>query len=467
MTDRKSLRIGGGLGFYGDSWEPIVASLERGNVQYIASDHLAELTLAILQKDRAKDPTLGYTRDLVPMLSQLWPYAMRANEGKGVKFVVNAGGLNPKGARAALCKLFAERGWHARIACVSGDDVLGRIDSWTDNGEAFAHMQTGVALSAVRERLVFANAYLGAAPIVEALRLGADIVITGRVADAALFLAPMIHEFGWALDAQTPEQCNLLAQGLAVGHLLECSGQVCGGNFGGRDWDQIPDLAHIGYPIAEVNEDGGAVIFKASGTGGRINFDTVREQLLYEVHDPANYISPDVVLDMSSIALKDLGDDRVSVTGAVGRPRPENLKIVAGYSEGWMGQANISYCWPQALQKARYAAQMVQSRLSERKWKFDSLRTEYVGYDSILGPLSDQAQAEHLNEVGLRMAVRTSDKRAAEQFSGLFPWLALSGPPFVAGRLQNHGATELLGVWPMLVPRSWVEDAVKVDVVEV
>src|SRR6266699_3935773 len=286
----KSVRIAGGLGFYGDSWRPIKASIERGNVQYVASDHLAELTLAILQKDRQRDPNLGYTRDLVPMLFELLPLAVP----RGVKFILNAGGLNPMAAREVLLAfldksgIYKKFGVKLKVGVVLGDAVLERLDELQSAGVSLAHMDTGEHIAAVRERLLFASAYLGAQPLVEALQAGADIVLAGRVADAALFLAPMVHELGWSWD-----DWDKVAQGMVVGHLLECSGQATGGNFGG-DWRSIPDLAHIGYPIAEVWENSEAVISKAPGTGGRVNFDTLREQLLYEVHDPAHYLTPDV-----------------------------------------------------------------------------------------------------------------------------------------------------------------------------
>ena len=259
----KSIRIGAGLGFYGDNWEPVVASIEQGDVQFIASDHLAELTLAILQKDRQRDPSLGYARDVVPMLMRLWPLM----QARGVKFVCNAGGLNPMGAAQAVQTALAAKGWHPRIAVVSGDDVL---DLLQDEHTRFDHLMNGGDVGTVRERLVFGNAYLGAQPIVDALSQGADIVITGRVADAALFLGPLVHDLGWKLsDAQTPEDFKRLAQGLTVGHLLECSGQGSGGNFGDQGhWQNIPDLGHIGYPIAEVHADGTAIITKARTQAG-------------------------------------------------------------------------------------------------------------------------------------------------------------------------------------------------------
>ncbi len=459
----KTVRIGAGLGFYGDSWEPIMATLERGEVQYIGSDHLSELTLAILQKDRMKDPTAGYARDLVPMLTALWP----AVQKHGVRLLLNAGGLNPQGAAAALAAAFAKRGWRAKIATVTGDNLLDRIDELRAAGEPLAHMDSGAGIATVRERLLFANAYLGAQPLVEALQQGADIVLTGRVADASLFMAPLIHEFGWAWD-----DWQRLAQALTVGHLLECSGQGSGGNFNAYGpafnggWQNIPDYPHLGFPIAEVREDGTAIIGKAPGTGGRVDFDTLRQQLLYEVHNPHRYISPDVVLDMGTLSLHDLGNDRVEVKGATGLPRPESLKIVAGYADGWAGSATIGYCWPQALEKAKTTERIVRQLLGERKLDYDEIHTEFIGLDSLLGPLADTTHADELNEVYLRMVVRTQDQRMAETFPRQIPWLALSGPPTASGFSGIEPARALLGLWPTLARRESIEAQVKVQVIE-
>jgi len=452
----KSIRIAGGLGFYGDSWRPIKASIERGNVQYVASDHLAELTLAILQKDRQRDPSLGYTRDLVPMLAELLPLAIPC----GVKIILNAGGLNPMAARAVLLGALKKMGLKLKVGVVLGDAVLERLDELQAAGVSLAHMDTGADIANVRERLLFASAYLGARTLVEALDAGADIVLTGRVADAALFLAPMVHEFGWYWD-----DWDKLAQGMVVGHLLECSGQATGGNFGG-DWRAIPDLAHIGYPIAEVWENGEAVISKAPNTGGRVNFDTLREQLLYEVHDPAHYLTPDVDVDMTTLHMEEIGPDQVRVTGATGRPAPETLKIVAGYEDGVMGQAMIGYAWPDALAKAQLAAQIIQQQMTETGLKAEETLIEYLGYNSIHGPLADPTHVDDLNEVYLRIAVRCADKREAARLGRLIPPLALSGPPFIGGAggmSEPHG---LLGIWPTLAPRAIIEEYVRVSVEE-
>ena len=452
----KRVRVGAGLGFYGDSWRPVRASIERGGVQYIASDHLSELTLAILQKDRQKDPAAGYARDAVPMLIELWPLAAK----HGVKFVLNAGGLNPQGAREAIARAFRDQGWKAKIATVSGDSVLERIDELRTAGEALSHMDTGADIAPVRERMLFANAYLGAQPIADALSQGADIVLTGRVADAALTLGPLAHEFGWQWD-----DWDRMAAGLTLGHLLECSGQGSGGNFGSAgEWAKVPDYAHLGYPIAEVSEDGSALFTKPPDTGGRVSFDTVRQQLLYEVHDPHAYYSPDVVLDMGTLKLVDEGGDRVRISGASGAPRPKTLKVVAGYQDGWMGSGIIGFAWPEAYAKCEKSAEIIQTLVTERGWAVEDSNVEYIGYNSLLGANADPRYRDQLNECFLRMTMRTKDRKVADAFGRLFPWLGLSGPPFVGSMKGIQPAKELLGIWPTLVGRDLVEKNIKIEI---
>lgn len=452
----KSVRIGAGLGFYGDSWRAVRASIERGAVKYIASDHLSELTLAILQKDRQKDAAAGYARDGLPMLMELWPLAAK----HGVKFILNAGGLNPAGARDAIARAFCDKGWKATLATVTGDALLDRLDELRAAGEPLSHMDTGEALDTVRGRMLFANAYLGAQPIVKALEQGADIVLTGRVADAALSLAPIVHELGWKWD-----DWDRLALGLTVGHLLECSGQGAGGNFGSAEaWAEIPDYAHLGYPIAEVAADGSALFTKAPGTGGRVSFDTLRQQLLYEVHDPHAYFSPDVVLDMGTLRFDDLGNDRVRVTGASGAPRPARLKVVGGYHESWMGTGMIGFSWPQAYAKCEKAAETIRTLVAERGWPVEDMNVEYIGYDSLLGANADPTYRDQLNECFLRMTIRTQDPKVADAYGRLFPWLGLSGPPYVGSMKGVQGAKELLGIWPTLVTRELVEAKVEIAV---
>jgi hypothetical protein len=455
----KSVRVGAGLGFYGDSWQPVRASIERGGVQYIASDHLSELTLAILQKDRQKDASAGYARDGLPMLLDLWPLAAK----HGVKFILNAGGLNPQGARAAIARAFRDKGWNAAIATVTGDSVMERLDELRAAGEPLAHMDTGAGIDTVRSRMLFANAYLGAQPIVRALESGADIVLTGRVADAALSLAPLVHELGWQWD-----DWDKLALGLTVGHLLECSGQGSGGNFGSAsEWAQIPDYAHLGYPIAEVSEDASALLTKAPGTGGRISFDTLRQQLLYEVHNPHAYFSPDVVLDMGSLKFDDRGNDNVKLTGASGAARPQQLKIVGGYHDGWMGTGIIGFSWPQAYAKCEQASAIINTLVAERGWPVEDMNVEYIGYNSLLGAQADPTYRDQLNECFLRMTIRTQERKVADAYGRLFPWLGLSGPPYAGSMKGVQRANELLGIWPTLVKRELVESNVEIAVEKV
>lgn len=455
----KRIRLTSGLGFYGDHWNPVLAAIERGEVDYVCSDHLAELTLAILQKDRLKDPNAGYARDLLPMLANLWPSA----SARGVKLIFNAGGLNPHGAADAVKKLFTEQGWCARIAVVSGDDLMPRIKHLQATGHELRHMDSGESIMSIHEQLIFANAYLGAQPIAQALAGGADIVITGRVADAALFLGPLLHEFQWNSD-----DWHRLAQGVVAGHLLECSGQGAGGNFGAAGvWQRIPDLAHIGFPIADVGSDGDVIICKTPGSGGRINFHTIRQQLLYEVHNPAQYVTPDVVLDMSQLSLQDLGNDRVRVSGSIGKPAPTQLKIVAGYRNGWMGHIVIGFCWPDALQKANAAIDTIRTMMLENHLEYEELCTEFLGHNSFLGPHATLPDEDAINEVWLRVAIRARDKKYADIFPRYFPWLALSGPPFMGGFHGIPAASQLIGVWPALLAREAVEDSVQIKVFDI
>jgi hypothetical protein len=442
----RSVRIAAGPGFYGDTWAPVRASIERGDVRYVCSDHLSELTLAILAKDRAKDPQAGYTRDLVPMLAELLPIGLP----RGVRFVLNAGGLNPEAARDAVAAALAKAGVRASVAAVTGDALLGDLDALAARGLAPAPFEPdGAPLAAVRDRLIFANAYLGARPLVEALAAGADVVVTGRVADAALFLAPLVHELGWGFD-----DWDRLAQGAVVGHLLECSAQAAGGNFAGA-WRDVPDLAHGGFPIAEVAEDGTAVVTKAPGTGGRVSFETLREQLLYEVHDPHAYHTPDVTVDLGGVRLEDLGDDRVRVTGARGAPPPARLKVVAGFPDGWAATALLGYAWPDAEAKARAAAAMLRARAADAGLAIAEWHEEYLGLDSLHGPLAPRPAAEP-NEVYLRVAVAAADRRTAEAFTRLVPPLALGGPPGAGGYGGIQPARELMGCWAGLVDRAAV-----------
>ncbi|WP_219837239.1 acyclic terpene utilization AtuA family protein [Paenibacillus sp. R14(2021)] len=453
----RTIRIGAGQGFYGDSILPALETAARGNVQYLCFDSLAELTLAILQKDRQRDPSLGYAADIGRQMKELLPIA-KAN---GIRVITNAGGMNPAGAAREVARIAKELGLGGlKLAVVAGDDVYADIDALREQGASLAHLEDGREIADIRDRIVFANAYLGAKPIVEALRAGADVVITGRTTDSALFLAPYIYEF-----SIRPKDWHRLAQGVLMGHLLECSGQAAGGNFSGS-WQAVEELERIGFPIAEVSEDGAFILTKTEGTGGLVSVDTVKEQLLYEIHDPFAYVTPDVVLNVTEVQLEAVGGNRVRVTGARGKKRPDTLKIVMGYTDGWLGQAIWGYSWPDALAKAQAAGRIIRKQIERTGLMADEIRTDYIGYNSLHGPLA-APPAEELNEVYVRIAVRTKSSAEAAKLGRLVPPLMLSGPPAMGAFLGMMKPRELLGMWSCLVPRGLIEVKVQVTVVEV
>ncbi|NMA72201.1 MAG: DUF1446 domain-containing protein [Firmicutes bacterium] len=454
----RRVRIGAGMGFYGDSILPALETLRRGQVQYLAMDHLAELTLAILQKDRQRDPTLGYTRDMGEVMGRLLPEAVP----RGVRLITNGGGINPPGAAREVLRVARELGLEGlRVAVVTGDGIGDRLEELEAAGVRFADPERGRTLAEVRDRVLFASVYLGAGPIVRALQMGADVVVTGRTTDTAPFAAPLIHEFGWA-----PDDWDRLAVGIVAGHLLECSGQATGGNFSGRWWE-VEGLDRIGYPIAEVDEGGGLVITKAEGTGGLVTVDTVKEQLLYEIHDPAQYLTPDVTVDLSQVRLQPAGPDRVRVSGIRGRPAPPTLKALVGYEAGWAGEGMMGFSWPDALPKARRAAAILQAQMARLGIEAEEVHVAYLGYDSLHGPTAPEPDPDQVNEVFLRMAIRTQRAEDAARFARLFPPLALSGPPFIGGLGGVSRPRQLLGFLTGLVPRDLIEPHVRVELWEV
>jgi hypothetical protein len=448
----RSLRVGAGQGFYGDTPDGALDVARDGDVRYICCDALAELTMAILQKDRMRNPEGGYTRDLPSFMRRLLPVTRE----RGIRLITNAGGMNPAGAAAAVRAVARDLGMSdLRVAEVTGDDLTARIDELRDAGAALDNMDTGAAFATVRDRVVFAVAYLGAAPVVSALESGADVVVTGRVADASLFVAPMVHELGWSFDDH-----DRIAAGVVLGHLMECSGQATGGNFSGPWWT-MPDLDRVGYPVCEVREDGVALLTKPPGTGGRVTYDTVRQQLLYEVLDPRDYVNPDAVADFTSVRLRELGDDTVEISGVRGRPRPDTLKVIAGYIDGWMGTAMIGYSWPDAAAKARHAAQLVERLAARAGLEPLEQCVELVGLDSLHG---GAAPPREVNEVVLRVAARFASEEEAARFPRVAMPLALNGPPFIGGASGPTGPRALLGVWPTLIARDVVEPHVRVRV---
>jgi Acyclic terpene utilisation family protein AtuA len=447
--------VGAGQGFYGDTPDGALDVARDGDVRYICFDALAELTMAILQKDRMRNPEGGYTRDLPTFMRLLLPIARE----RGIRLITNAGGMNPAGAAATVRSVARDLGMHdLRVGEVSGYDLTSRVDELIGDGVPLANLDTGASIDGIRSRIVFAVAYLGAAPIVDALQQGADVVVTGRVADASLFVAPMVHELGWQFD-----DWDRLAAGVVLGHLMECSGQATGGNFSG-DWWNVPDLERVGYPVCEVREDGTALFTKPSGSGGRVGVDTVKEQLLYEVLDPSRYMNPDVVADFTTVQMHDVAQDVVEVRGVRGSARPEALKVVAGYLDGWMGTAMIGYSWPDAELKARRSAQLIERLAARAGLEPLETLTEVVGVDSLHGDAATPSNAA--NEVVLRVAARFQSEEEAARFPRVAMPLALNGPPFIGGSSGPTGPRALLGVWPTTVPRTAVEPHITVDVRE-
>jgi hypothetical protein len=456
----KNVRVAGGQGFYGDTPAALDSLLAEG-IDYLCLEALAELTLAILQKDRQRDETRGYTRDLPGYLARALPFVA---DGR-TKVITNAGGINPPAAARVAIETAKQLGLSGlKIATVLGDDVLGRLDILHRAGQPFTHLDTGEAFSTMSSEPLFASAYLGARGIVDALEQGADIVITGRVADASLFLAPCVFEHGWSWD-----DWDRLAGGIVVGHLLECSGQSIGGNYTG-DWWALPDPWELPYPIADVAADASAVISKPAGAGGRVSTDTLRHQLLYEVGDPARYLAPDVVADFTSARFEDLPNDRVRVSGVRGVPATDTYKLLLAHHAGWSGEARVAFSWPDAYEKAKATAAIFVKRVVAAGHEVDEWCIEYWGVDALGGVTVPDAPGCEPPECVLRVAWRCAEQRTAGLIGRELIPLTLSAPPAGMtgmGRGVAGGSNELLAIWPTLVSKDVVDERVTVTMQEV
>jgi len=441
------IRIANGQGFWGDWLEAPVRLIEQGPIDYLILDYLAEVTMSILQKQKDSDPLLGYARDFPPLIGRVAKQLV----ARDVKVIANAGGVNPLACAQAVLKVAPE----LKVAVVLGDDVLGRLDKLIAKGHEMRDMDTGQPLSTIRSRVLSANAYIGAFPLAEALATGAQVVIAGRCTDTALALAPMIHRFGWGAD-----EWDKLAAGTIAGHIVECGAQCTGGNSQ-VDWQNIPDMANIGYPIVEAEPDGSFTITKHPGTGGRVHSDVVKEQLLYELGDPRSYITPDCVADFTSIRLKDVGPDRVRVSGIRGRERPAMLKLSISYENGWKAIGTLVYSWPQALEKARAADAIVRQRLADLGLAFEEIYTEYLGANACHGRVAPQIADPP--EVQLRIGVRGQNKQAVERFTRELIPLVLNGPPGATGFGEGKPPVrEIVAYWPALIPREEIKTTVSV-----
>ena len=453
----RTVRVASGQGFWGDWQEAPKLQVRRGPVDYLMLDYLAEITMSIMQKQRARNPDAGYARDFVLLMEDL---AADLIDGD-VRVVSNAGGVNPVGCRNELGFALAGRPLARRpaVAVITGDDLMDDLDDLIAAGHELRHMETGAPLATVRDQVAAANVYLGAEPIVEALEQGADIVVAGRSTDTALTYAPLMYEFGWGAD-----DWDRLAHGVVAGHINECGCQASGGNSL-VDWREI-DLVLPGYPIIEAEADGAFVVTKHPGLGGRVTRATVSEQLLYELGDPREYITPDVVADFSTIRLRDLGEDRVRIEGVAGRPRTDQLKVSIAYHAGYKAVGTLTYAWPDALEKARRADEILRGRLDHLGLEFDEIRTEFVGAGACHGPLAGDPPAD-VPEVMLRVGVRSEDRHAVSRFSREIAPLILAGPPSVTGFADGRPRVrEVVAYWPALIDREAVERRVLVETIK-
>jgi hypothetical protein len=445
----KTVRIGCGAGFQGDRIEPAVELAEKGALDYLIFECLAERTIALAQQSKARDPQSGYDPLLVPRFEAVLP----ACHERGTRILTNMGAANPAAAAAIVRDLAKRLGLRGlTIATITGDDVIGLVRERDD-----AIVETGQRLSELGDRVVSANAYIGAEPVVEALSAGASVVIAGRVADPSLFVAALVQEFGLMHDAW-PE----LGRATLVGHLLECAGQVTGGYFADPGCKDVPGLSTLGFPIAEVPERGPAIVTKVPGSGGVVSAATCKEQLLYEIHDPASYVTPDTVADFSAVHIVEVGNDRVSVDGATGRSRPESLKVSIGYRDGHIGEGQISYAGEGALERARLAAAIVEERLHARGVAEKDMRADLIGVNAIHGPGLSRTSGPPY-EVRVRVAARARTIDEARRIGDEVESLYTNGPAGGGGVVKS--VRDVLAVGSTFVPRSLVRCSVSCEAV--
>ena len=450
----KTIRIANGQGFWGDSLEAPVRLVERGPIDYLTLDYLAEITMSIMQKQRARDPRFGYAHDFIGVMARILPACVEKN----IKVVANAGGVNPQSCSDAVAEVARKLGLagKVKIGVVAGDDIMARLDDLMDQGILLENMEDGAPLSTIRDRVQSANVYFGAAPIAEALERGAQIIITGRCTDTGLTLGPMIHEFKW-----TPDDWDRLAAGTIAGHIIECGAQCTGGNCQ-VDWKSIPDLWDIGYPIVEANDDGTFSVTKHAGTGGRITVAGIIEQLMYEMGEPQRYITPDCVADFTTVHLEQAATDVVRVSGIKGKPATDSYKVSISYSAGYKAVGSLIYSWPQAYDKARAADAILRRRVDALGLKFDEMRSEFIGAGALHGELAGVPSPD-LPEVLLRVGVRAGNKAALERFVKELAPLGLNGPPTVCGLGSGRPKVEeIVAYWPALMPKSAVTPLVEV-----
>lgn len=442
----KTIRIGSGAGYAGDRLEPALTLMEKGNLDYIIFECLAERTIAIGQEQKLKNPNKGYNELLEYRMDQVLPLVKE----KSVKVITNMGSANPEAAAEVIREIALKKGITGlKIAAVLGDDISDRIQQYMD----YDVLELNTKLKAIENKIISANAYIGVEGIIEALKKGADIIVTGRVADPSLVLAPIMYEFDVKED-----DYDRIGKGIMTGHLLECAGQITGGYFADPGLKDVPELWNLGFPIAEISEDGEVVITKVEGTGGQVTTATCKEQLIYEIHDPAAYITPDGVADYTNITMEQIGKDRVLIKGATGKPKTDTLKVSIGYQDCFIGEGEISYGGSNAYEKARLGAEIVVKRLGSTGVKYDELRVDYIGVNSLY--------REHISngmftvppkntEVRLRVSGRTATKAEAVKIANEVEALYTNGPAGGGGATKS--AKEIVSIASIFIPRSHIK----------
>lgn len=446
------IRIASGQGFWGDLPNAPVNQAKKGPIDYLVMDYLAEVTMSIMQKQKMRNPEWGYARDFVGVVEQVLPEIKE----KGIKVISNAGGVNPVACKDEILKVAKEKGYSGlKVAVVDGDNILGHIDELISDGHQLKNMDNDRPISEIKDELLSANVYFGCQPIVEALQQGADVIITGRVTDTGLTLAPMIHEFGWNYD-----DFDKMAIGTIAGHILECGAQSSGGNF--TDWEKVEDFVDIGFPIVEAYPNGEFFVTKHEGTGGLVSAMTVKEQLLYEIGDPAEYITPDVIADFTSIHVEETEKNRVKVTGIKGHPDTPTYKVSASYNDGYKLFATLVYCWPDALKKAQKGAEILEKRAEKLGLDFDEFHKEYIGYNgNTEKPVTEEALNAEFDEIQMRVAVSGQSKDDLNRFGMEIAPLILTGPSGVTGFAGGRPkASGVVAYWPALLDKKAVKPQV-------
>ena len=456
MTASRVVRVAAGQGFWGDWLEAPFRQVSDGPIDYLMLDYLAEVTMSIMQKQKGRDPRMGYARDFPQVMERILPLIAE----KGIRVTSNAGGVNPRGCAEAVLDAARRCGLAGRIrvGLVTGDDILDRLDDLLARGHELRDMDSGRPLEEIRERIASANAYIGMAPIVQALGGGADVVVTGRVTDTGLTLGPLVHEFAWPAD-----DYDRIAAGTVAGHIIECGAQCSGGNLL-RNWRSVQGMENPGFPIVEVAADGTFVVTKHPGTGGIVSVPSVTEQLVYEMGDPHSYITPDGIADFTSIELAQEGRDRVRVSGVRGAPRTDMLKVSIAYFYGYKAVGTLVYAWPDAFEKAREADRILRARLSALGLEFEQILTEYVGANATHGALAGPPDPE-APEIQLRIGVRARERAPVERFTREIAPLVLTGPPSVTGFAGGRPQVEeIVAYWPALVDRREIEPHIRVEI---